>query len=319
MNKKNKYILNFIGLLFLSFTCSAAQKHDCKEIIDTKVQSREFITGNVGYGELKKQVIQQALLDAVKQTLGTEVRTHSGMKLQSDDGVESERFRELTAEKAKGFVKKYKITKEDIVDKGAITLLEIAIDASICIPKRTEVKELVVMGDFFIDDQNSIKFKKVMMTGFPQKNKYYSLVAGKPDEVFHDIRIQGRLIDSSVKKETRQDAQKRLDNLNSNIKLLSKLFKKDEKKYTSKKVERKTIINVEVITEALIVADQELITETVNLTKMIPLNSSHETVQNDLVKKAVKDSSKKLFKKLTKRVERADGNKQERFDIRYNN
>ena len=81
--------LFFYAFLSVSNYSYAAQKHDCKELIKTNVETREFITGKVSYGELKKQVVQQALLDAVKQSLGSEVRTHSGMTLKSTDRIES--------------------------------------------------------------------------------------------------------------------------------------------------------------------------------------------------------------------------------------
>lgn len=103
MNNTKFHLLALL-LTGYSVVLFAAQKHDCKEIIKANVETREFITGKVSYGELKKQVIQQTLLDGVKQALGTEVRTHSGMTLKSTDGIESEPFKELISNRSKRYL-----------------------------------------------------------------------------------------------------------------------------------------------------------------------------------------------------------------------
>ena len=100
-----KLISQDISLACNSLLTFSNQKHDCKEIINTNPETREFITGKVSYSKLKPQVVRQTTLDAVKHSLGTEVRTRSDMTLKSIEGIEGVRINDQVSDRSKRYLK----------------------------------------------------------------------------------------------------------------------------------------------------------------------------------------------------------------------
>ena len=73
---------------------------NCREIRTVEVEGREFIGQNAKYRKLKKELIQQCLVDAVKQTLGTQIRSNIGMSTTQNNDDLSEKYQELSSDKA---------------------------------------------------------------------------------------------------------------------------------------------------------------------------------------------------------------------------
>jgi hypothetical protein len=56
-------------------------------------------------------------MDAVKQTLGTEVRRNVGSSESVVNDQITDRFDELTVEKVQGYINSYKVVREDLIQK----------------------------------------------------------------------------------------------------------------------------------------------------------------------------------------------------------
>jgi len=167
----------------------------CIDLISTEVENKEFIEKGIKYRDLKKAVVQQNLIDAVQQVLGTEVRSHSGMALSSVDGTDSERFNELVAQRANGLVKSYEVTTEEIIGTGDTKLLTVGLRVVVCVPDETTTFDMVAVGDFILSNgSNSERLRSILIDLFPDHLSDYRLIPGHPRHAYHDVQIVGKVL-----------------------------------------------------------------------------------------------------------------------------
>ena len=145
-----KFIATGVALLTLSQNSLSLKNNDCSEIIPKRVTASEFINSNQSYSKIKSIVINQALADAVRQISGTEVREFSSLNLSSINGNESEKFNDSATTKTKGKVESYEVVGEKIIDMGAGKILEVVVDANICIQDKSSMKNILLINNLVL-------------------------------------------------------------------------------------------------------------------------------------------------------------------------
>ena len=194
----NKYIFIAIGFVGIIATSLTGHAKDCKEIKTIVVEGKEFVEKGSKYQDIKQDVTNQCLIDAVKQALGANIRSNIDMSSTVIDDTYSDKLKELTTEKVQGYVDSYKIIKEDIESKETINLLYLQIEAKVCVPDKEQLQEIVLIGDIlFPDGKKSEPGKQYMHGAFPKNDKYI-LISGDPENTYYDILITGKLIGSTI-------------------------------------------------------------------------------------------------------------------------
>jgi len=182
----------------------------CIDLVSIAVENKEFIEKGSKYRDLKQAIVQQNLVDAVQQVLGTEVRSHSGLALSSVDGADSERFNELVAQRANGLVRSYEVITEEIIGTGESKLLTVGLQVVVCVPDETTTFDMVAVGDFILSNgANSERLRSILIDLFPDNLAGYRLIPDHPQHAYHDIQIIGKVLRADKIDESYLMAQKR--------------------------------------------------------------------------------------------------------------
>lgn len=309
-NGRYREVVAFVALMSLvpANVIGEEQKNTkCKEIRTAEVEEKEFIQPGVKYMDLKKSLVQQALLEAVKQTLGTEIRSNVEMQSTQVNENIKDAHNELSMEKAKGFVQSYDVLKEtheEAKQAGGTGTLSILVKANICIPDKQNMQEIVAFGDFLIDKQNDDSMRSVMMSVFPKSEKM--VVSPKhSNETFHDIKVQGQVMNVSVDAVKSENA--------AGIQALSGIMAavggdsglgKSMGAALSGFDEKKKKAHVLVLVQAIHVTDQETFAETAEFSQEFQIETGEKNVIQQLTKKAVEQAARAVFAKLTSRMEK---------------
>ena len=289
-----KSIAILIIFLFLVIPNPAsASQENCKEIRQAQVQGKEFIQKGDKYKILRESIIQQCLLDAVKQTLGTEVRRNVGQSEKVVNDQITDKFDELTIEKVRGYISSYKIIREDITEKGAITLLEIDLEANVCVPNESQLQQVVVGGDFYdLRGSRSDKLRMVFLSFFPDSNKKLQLASYADGGGYRDIIVSGRVVDLSVTKGPKGGATGAavIGTL-----LGGKLGGAIRQSGKGRVQKIKATVNV----KAEMVADKATISVTREIEREEPLNADPGAASSSVLNQAIEEAASELFAKLT--------------------
>ncbi len=284
----------FFVLIFIISTAAhvGAEKPDkCKEMKTTEVEEKEFVQKTTKYIELKDALIKTALLNAVKQTLGTEVRSNVGMaSTQLNDSV-TDKFSELSVEKARGHVEGYEILNEDIEEKGTVSFLKIKLRVTVCVPDKESVTEVVAFGNFSNQkDKNNDVLRSMMRSHFPD-NDTFSVSSENADDTFHDIKVSGKVLSFSstlVNNSSAVGAQ-----------LLGSLFGGALGSAVGNSVEQQVKQgNAIVAIHISRVLDQETVSETADLSEEFPSTSTEEVIVSTLLNKAIRQATVGAYNKF---------------------
>lgn len=288
-----KYLFIFTSFL-LTVNLSVANSVNviCDDVIEQEVTAKEFISKGSSYRELKDSLIKQALLDSVKQALGTDIRSNSGMTLSSIDGSESESFRDYSMEKAKGYIKSYKVLTEDIETMGSMDMLVIKVHAQVCNPPKDSIRDIVII------DSDDHKVSSVLSSRFPE-NKYFTLALGNAGTSYHDIRIVGTVLESDVRKKSEIEAENLAEQAEAAKNIVGSLLGVNLSRLSlgGSGLGKQTAI-VTVLVEASLLAEQEKISETVTEMKEIPIDIDDLKVREDLTILAFEKAASILYQKL---------------------
>lgn len=186
-----KFSFLILTLIISSFSMAAENK--CSEIVSKTVSASEFITDGKSFSKLKSSIVNQALSEAVKQEQGTEIRDYQSLDLSSVNGNESENYKGASFSKTRGVVKSYEILSEKINDLGAGKVLEIKLTAEVCILDKSNIRDVLLVGDFLHNGRNLPAFTNAVRSVFSRKNKKFELGSGHPKTDYYDISITGRL------------------------------------------------------------------------------------------------------------------------------
>ena len=201
-----------VALLFLSQNSLALKDSNCSEIITKRVTAGEFFNpAEQSYSKIKSIVINQALADAVRQISGTEIREFSSLNLKSINDNESEKFNDSSTTKTKGKIDSYEVVSQEIVDMGAGKILEVVVDANVCIQDKSSMKSILLIGDFTYKNQSWPQFRNAIKSVFSQESSSFELGSGHPNSAYHDITVTGRIDqisqDKKVDRKAMEDAQ----------------------------------------------------------------------------------------------------------------
>jgi len=178
----------------------ALEDSNCSEVIDKKITVAEFITSGQSFSKLKTSLVNLALKEAVQQVSGTEIRDFSSLNVASVNGNENEDFGASQTSKTKGKVQSYSITKQEVINMGVRDVLEITINASVCIQDKSLTKDILLVGDFLYKNTKKPALRRVIQSAFSQKSNSFELGSGHPNNNYHDIVITGRIDNISYEK-----------------------------------------------------------------------------------------------------------------------
>ena len=122
------------GVVQLAQTAGAAAAGRCAEVAQVEVESREAIGGGVPYGEARRRAIRQALTLAV------------GVAGARGDPAASGRA--LDYRTARDQVLAHEVVSERVDRRGGGDSLVVAVRASVCVPSRAPVRQIIAVGDF---------------------------------------------------------------------------------------------------------------------------------------------------------------------------
>ncbi len=195
----------FLGLLLtLSQNILASEDDNCSEIVKKTVTASEFFNPDQSsFSKLKSVVVNQALQDAVQQVTGTEIRNFSSLSVGSINGDETENFGDSQTSKTKGKIQSYDIISQKIINMGDGKVLEVIIDASVCLQDRSTSKDILLIGDFIHNGKQFPKFNNAIKSVFSQQSNSFELGSGHPNSSYHDIVVTGRI--DNISKEKKVD------------------------------------------------------------------------------------------------------------------
>lgn len=281
----------------------------CVDLISIEIENREFIDKGVKYRELKNAIIQQSLIDAVQQTLGTEVRSNSGLSLSSVDGIDNESFNELIAQRANGLVKSYDVIQEDIKTIGNLTMLEITVGAVVCVPDQAKSFDMVAVGDFIVEEgQKSERLRSILFAIFPDQNENFRLVPGHSSSVYHDVHVNGKVLRVDIAKDSLLEAEKEQSQTQLNSAIFGGIvgavtgmpsLGHSLLSQSARSVIPTVTMTVEVEVAAIQIMDQKIISERVVLSESdISQDSDMFAIQNSLLTTAVEQAADSVYLRL---------------------
>lgn len=169
-----------------------------------QVTGREFINAGDSYSKVKQALVNELLMDAVRQGVGIEIRKRTSSSMTLADNRLSEEFKELNIEKARGYISEYAIAQEKVVEEGGRSLLIVVIDAEVRVPKNRIMREVVAIGDITWPAQNNAVLKQagdLVATAYFD-NPRFDLIKGDPEKEYHDWVMTGKLVGTSSRNTT---------------------------------------------------------------------------------------------------------------------
>ena len=198
---------------------SAPLVDSCSEIIKKTVIAEEYVSESTSFSELKKYIVRIALEDAIQQVTGADVRNFSSLSLNSNNGVESEKFTEASTSKTYGTIDSYDIINTEIVDLGGVKVLSVEVEAYVCVKDNRLSKDVLLVGDFTYQNSRYPVLRSAAESIFSRQSKSFELGYGNSNDSYHDILITGRIdniiseiiVDKKAMDEARQRVQKQRD------------------------------------------------------------------------------------------------------------
>jgi hypothetical protein len=304
-------------LLILSQNILALSQDNCSEVIKKTITASEFfIPGQGGFSKLKSLIINQALKDAVQQATGTEIRDFSSLNISSLNGDENENFGNSQVSKTKGIIQSYNIVSEKIINLGGGKVLEVIVDANVCVQDKSTTKDVLLIGDFTYKNKKLSNLRSIMQSAFSQQSKSFELGSGDPASSYYDIIVTGKIDNISKEKKidrkTMEDQQgmaifqgflgamnKGKDQKNNP---LSGIF--DSAKNNSAALNR-VVVKINVSVSANHKTDNRNYTATASSEKEVS-EDSVKGIISSLIIEATKDASKNLYIKLNSNTEEFD-------------
>ena len=301
-----------IGVFVFSFFFNIlyAEESKCKNVLTKQVTAREYLRENDSYSKVKQSVINQALTEAVKQAIGTEIREFTGMHLAQQGDKESEGFKELSVAKSKGLIKSYDILEEKVVNLDSGKVLELTIKTDVCIPEKGSMKDIALIGDFLLPDGQTYEaLRNVLASVFSNKSDKFTLGSGHPNTDYHDILITGRILsvnkEKKIDKKAKESAQG-MAIMKGFLGSMNKMAEKDGKKspfggvansMTEPVAEERFIVKVRVSVSATHLSENRKYAESAIAAKEVPKEEVNSTI-GDLAFEASKKASRSVFDKL---------------------
>jgi len=271
-----------------------AANEKCKEIRQAEVEGREFLAPNSKYGDLKSAIVQQGLIDAVKQTLGTEIRHRASLATTQTDDQVSDRHKELSYEKARGNVRSYKVIKEDVQKMGEAMVLVITMSVEVCVPDESQLQSMVSVGEFKMQDgRREPNMRPVMEASFPASEQFV-LAPGDNEEIPYDILVSGQLVSFNCVRENNATAV--------TAKILGSFLRGPVGggvRNIGNSVDQQVQTVKAIITlSALRMAENETVSETVEISRKLKLNAKPESVREEMVTEGIEKGMQRLALKL---------------------
>jgi len=266
----------------------------CAEVKKVKVTSKEFIHAGEKYLDIKNRLIEQLLADAVTQTIGLEIRRHSKLTIETHNEIGAEGlkdgFKEISTDKAKGYIKSYHIERESFGKVGDLTVLELSLIVDVCIPKFHNLREIIIIGTFESENSDLEGVEELVSSVFLDNDKY-ELVKGNPENTYHDWLITGKLLSATA------TCKKSFGR--SILSAFAGMVQVNRKRLSvDPHVIQATVISY---MQAKNIIDNRIISNTVTLTKNFPVSLSEKAIANNidmLIMESFKEASVALFEKL---------------------
>lgn len=277
---------------------------DCKETRSTRVEAREFVPERLSYQDIRTRTLNGALVDAVKQTLGTRVAQIFTTQTSTSNNNVDEQSRDLSSEKARGYVKSYKVVSERIEGQGNAKTMIIIVDAEVCVPSAQRDKDVVAIGDFILSNGRKWDQARSIIAGKASQAKNLVVGSGMPNSIPHDIEVKGRLISFETADIVDKDSQG-MSIFGALLGTIGAATARDkdapnlqglaDKLGAASKKKRVTVV---VAIEAVKRTDNELVSETSEASVEIPGDQNPQSVAENLIRNAVAVAATNLFAKL---------------------
>jgi hypothetical protein len=164
---------------------------ECKEIVPTSLVVSDLLMGTGARTEVRQRLLDSAGEEAIRQVVGVKVSSRTGSEVSSVNNEVDERFQERMRVQSSGYAR-YQVVSEQVVEQGAERVLELAIDAEVCIPLRPAlVREIVAVGPALNSKgENLAEFRDIIANAFSSSPAFS---VSPPEETFADVTITGRI------------------------------------------------------------------------------------------------------------------------------
>jgi len=168
----------------------------CAEVRKIQVSGKEFVNEGDSYARIKQELVNLLLVDAVRQTVGIEVKKRSRSDIRLANNRLNEEFKELSVEKARGYIDEFSIVQDKVVQEGGKNLLSITLEAEVCVPQNRFLREVVAIGDITWPAQGNAVFHHArdLVAAAYFENPRFNLIKGDPKDEYYDWLVTGRLV-----------------------------------------------------------------------------------------------------------------------------
>jgi hypothetical protein len=173
-----------------------------------------------------------------------------------------------------------------------LTLLEIDVEAIVCVPDESQLQQVVVGGDFFdLHGSRTDKLRTVFLSFFPSGSKKLQLASYREGGGYRDIIVSGRVVELSVTQGTKGGA---VESAVIGSLLGGRLGRAISQGANTRVQKIKAVVSV----KADLVADKSTISVTKEAIKEAPLRADPETEAFSALTQALEAAASELFAQL---------------------
>lgn len=250
------------------------------------------------YQEKREKIRQKALIEAVDQVIGVEIRRRMGITTTRENERLNEKYHLILVLKSRGFIDSYSITDQEIKEikapspKGndSNTFLQLTLLVNVCVPdpETLSIPRIVSVGAFWgPEGQLDERLRNRLLTSIPQ-GKEFVLSPQRPYGTVADIVVMARWISSTnqIVSNTGEQAASAIACQLTRICI--------------KVPQSKRKIGVQVYIEAKKELEDVLVAETIDQENDISVNANVDSGLFMLAGEAAEKGVKRVFEKLSR-------------------
>lgn len=197
------YLVNvttLIALMSIALTCFAVE--ECEDYTSVRVEGKSGLASDGDYLEVRTQLLNSLLVDAVAKVNGAQIRARETSLLREVNGEIDSQYDARTVRALKGLVKSYSFPPDGestVSDRNFGKMLTMQLEVIVCDQAASDIV-FVSLGDVafpqFQEFSNEY-LKEFVRAAIPAGSKL-SLVGDEDDVAFYDYVITGKILNLSA-------------------------------------------------------------------------------------------------------------------------
>ena len=263
----------------------AEAPEECRETRDVRTTVKQALSGPDDYASAREKASREALVAAVNEAIGVQVKSRLQVTtLQVDDRL-SDRMTELMATKSGGRVASFRVVEEALEGDEDLRLLRLTVEATVCLPALTELPAVLVVGSVSAADGTAHDDLRPILLGAAPDSERLVMVDAPAEKSYHDFLITARVVEA---------ASAIIDN-SERINLVARMAGPIAASRIPRQARRVVVV---VAVQATEPGGQEAITESLELHHNIPPDADDAPIIGELIRDGLADAAKKLYARL---------------------